>query len=125
MWLATKYGFYSIVKSKEQENCYMVRARKAIDLKNLRLKKRIHKSNETDYMFRIFINTQELLNLMVKFGSNIDYSNFKDKIAKVKNQKEKVPFYARIWSIMYEFQFKDIDFTYGRYTRYGARQYNR
>ena len=112
MWLATKFGYYSIVKSNKVRDSFMVRARAEKDLLNLTKelfifrKRKIKKSYDTDYMFRIFITQEELDILMVFLSKNIDYSNFKDKIHTIGNQKDKVPFYMRIWDVMFDYQFK-------------------
>lgn len=108
MWLATKFGFYSIVRDGI-DGGFKVRSRCEIDLKNLcklsQFKdKKIHFDSKSDYRFRIFISSEELKILMNYFSSSLDYDNFKDKIKTVRNQRDKIPFYNKIWAVMYEYQ---------------------
>ena len=37
MWIASKYGFYSIVQTRENKEQFMVRARAKKDLENLKI----------------------------------------------------------------------------------------
>jgi len=111
MWLATKYGFYSIVKSSVNSD-YVVRSRDINDLINLKKElkifknRKIHSSEETDYKYRIFVNFEEFNELMQLFTMNVDYSNFKDKIKVTPNQKDKLPFYSKVWRIMCDYQYR-------------------
>jgi len=110
MWLATKFGFYSIVQTRENKNEFMVRARAEKDLQNLKnsvlvLKVReIKITKHADYHFRLLVNREELNRLMPFFATEIDYPNFKDKVYKVADQKDKLPYYHEIWETMYRYQ---------------------
>lgn len=110
MWLATKFGFYSIVQTKNREDLFMVRARAEKDLLNLKEKilflhnRKIKRTEDSDYMFRMFLDKPEVDILMIFMSNNIDYSNFKDEVHNIKNQRDKVPFYMRIWSVMMDYQ---------------------
>lgn len=112
MWLATKFGFYSIVKSSEN-NSFMVRSRERKDLDNLKRNvlnfknRKIHFSEITDYKYRIFINKEELAELMLFISENVDYSNFKDKIKSSLDQKDKLPYYSEIWGVMFDYQHRN------------------
>lgn len=110
MWLATKFGFYSIVQTHENKNKFMVRARAEKDLENLTkcLKKlenrKIISTKEADYHYRIIVTQFELNELLHHFAETIDYSNFKNKISTITGQHDKLPFYHEIWEIMYRYQ---------------------
>jgi hypothetical protein len=110
MWLATKYGFFSIVQTRENKDLFMVRARAEKDLQNLKNSLSMLKEHEikitkqADYHFRLLVNRKELSRLMQFFATEIDYPNFKDKVYTVANQKDKLPFYHEIWGIMYNYQ---------------------
>ena len=114
MWLASKFGFYSIVKDSKSSN-FQVRARCGKDLENICnnvpvLKgKRIIFTINSDYSHRIFITEEELQVLMVFMAVNLDYTNFKDKIKTIKDKKEKVPYYFKIWNAMWNFQMDKED----------------
>jgi hypothetical protein len=106
MWIANKYGFFSIVENRfstGEEDQLVVRARVEGDLRNLFKNKKILFSEESDYAYRVFITRTELSNLMVKFSETLDYSNFKDSIKKNEDQWDKSPYYSRIWHIMFQY----------------------
>lgn len=110
MWIASKFGFFSIVQTRENKEQYMVRARAAKDLENLKKNisdltgKNILETKHADYHFRIIISQLELNKLMQFFASEIDYPNFKNKVYSVPDQKDKLPFYHEIWETMYRYQ---------------------
>ena len=84
MWLATKYGFYSIVQKQPPDDgdpaVYHVRARVRQDLENLlaasALAMEILEWPEADYRYRIVIHQRELFDLMCLLAENLDYPNF-------------------------------------------------
>lgn len=131
MWLATKHGFFSVVQSDIRKDQFMVRARAEKDLENLitecvSLKgKRIKKSLDSDYMFRIFISKQELDILMIFISDSINYSNFKDKIHTIKNQKDKVPYYMKIWNVMFDYQVQLHGLNYDVWAEYYTKKYGK
>lgn len=110
MWLATKFGFYSIVQTRDEKDKFMVRARAEKDLKNLVENvqelngKEVLKTDFTDYRYRIIITKNELSALMMFFAANLDYPNFKDKIKATPGQKDKLGSYHEIWHVMYRYQ---------------------
>lgn len=112
MWIATKFGYYSIVQTKgSNQNLFMVRSRSKQDLENLKneisifRKRKIKEDFFADYFYRIFINREELYSLMMFIVMNIDYSNFKDEIKANKSQKDKLGYYSEIWGIMFDYQY--------------------
>jgi hypothetical protein len=103
MWLMTKHGFYSIVQKKPDE--FHVRARVRKDLENLVAHvplpgAEIHTSKTTDYPFRIIVGPKDVLKVMQIFGETLDYSNFKNTIARTRDQQEKHDAYATVWHTM-------------------------
>lgn len=104
MWLATKYGFYSIVKDKNQ-NIFKIRARRKKDLLNLFSENEIHESEHTDYRFRV-IKDQTGLNDFFNKINDIDYENFKGHIAESPDQSDKLKAYGKFWQAMYDYQEK-------------------
>jgi len=109
MWLATKYGWFSIVKdpsvipSKLSPGLWMVRARVRKDIENvctllrLNFEDEIIQTQDSDYEFRILIDLVQLEELFQKFAFSIDYPNFKDMIDFTPDQKDKHAFYNRVW----------------------------
>ncbi|MFN4122941.1 MAG: hypothetical protein ACK4GL_06525 [Flavobacteriales bacterium] len=104
MWLATKYGFYSIVKD-ERQNIFKIRARRKKDLLNLFPENEIYESDHTDYRFRV-IKDQNGLNEFFYKINDIDYGNFKGHIAESPDQSDKLKAYGQIWKAMYDYQEK-------------------
>lgn len=110
MWLMTKYGFYSIVQKQSGE--YHVRARERQDIENL-IKNiplphiTIKESNHTDYPFRIVVEREDVLTILRFLGETLDYSNFKDTIDQIDDQKHKP--YHKVWNLL-----ADVLGAYGR-----------
>jgi hypothetical protein len=103
MWLMTKHGFYSIVQKKPDE--FHVRARVRKDLENLVTRvplpdAEIHTTKEADYTFRIATGKDDVLKVMQFLGDTLDYSNFKDTVARTQDQQNKHDAYATVWHTM-------------------------
>lgn len=101
MWLMTQHGFYSIV---EKQGACQVRARVRRDLENILgmmgWAYDIIEGEGTDYPYRIKIPRYKLLELLLRFGSEIDYRNFKNKIQQLPDQKAKSSAYGKVWGLM-------------------------
>lgn len=108
MWLATKHGFYSIVRkqppSGEQPAEYHVRARVRKDLENLLaacgLQREILDWSTSDYRFRFLIGAEDLGRIMEHLGDSLDYSNFKSQVARNPDQRDKLGAYHQVWATM-------------------------
>ena len=92
MWLATKHGFYSIVK---KEDGFHVRARIKKDLENLLKECRyprliIQEDDRADYRFRVIISKIGIERIFKVLGESIDYDNFKNKIRDTEDQFDKM-----------------------------------
>src|ERR1035437_900658 len=103
MWLMTKHGFYSIVQKKPGE--FHVRARVRQDLENLVDRvplpgAEIHATKTADYSFRIVTGQGDVRKVMQFLGDSLDYSNFKDTIARTPDQQAKHDAYASVWHTM-------------------------
>lgn len=109
MWLATQHGFYSIVR--KETDLFFVRARVRRDLQNLvellDLETEIHEWATADYRYRIMLDLEGLLELMVHVTTMIDYPNFKAPIYRQEEQSPKLGAYHRIWEIMADLQHKE------------------
>lgn len=110
MWLATKHGFFSIVKKGPDE--FHIRARVKADLENL---KRgcapagielppINTWRTADYRHRIVCTRLEYFDVMELLVNSIDYSNFKSEIAATPDQMEKLSAYHEIWHTLFRLQ---------------------
>lgn len=85
MWLFTKHGFFSCVKSGED---ILIRARARRHLLALRwqfrdLKKHpIEENAGTDYRYRIRTSPSRFVSLAAELAGEVDYENFKGEVGK-------------------------------------------
>jgi len=106
MWLATKFGFYSIVQKEPADEStaavFHVRARLRHDLENLlqaaRLRKEIEEWPGADYRYRFLGTEADVRQIMACLAAHLDYNNFKSKIGCTADQKKKLDAYHKVWS---------------------------
>ena len=101
MWLATQHGFYSIVQ--KGTDLYFIRARRRQDLENLKeltgLDAEVHEWPLADYRYRIMVDLESLLEIMVMMTAALDYPNFKERIYEREEQSHKLKYYQQIWKL--------------------------
>ena len=106
MWIASKFGFFSIVRKNPGE-CH-VRARIREDLENLiaasEIEAEISTREESDYRHRVIVEENVVEKIMATLAETLDYDNFKSMIMRTPSQSEKASTYADIWAMMYGFQ---------------------
>ena len=106
MWIATKVGFFSIVRKDNDE--YHVRARVRSDLVELMelagVECELFESKNADYRFRLVIDQETLEVIGAKLFAQIDYGNFKNRILESETQCEKASAYGDIWATMWGIQ---------------------
>lgn len=106
MWLATQYGFYSIVQKENGQ--YHVRSRIQKDLENLialaSQDHKIHRWEGADYRYRIIVEQGDFVEIMGRLALSLDYPNFKNQIARTNDQRDKLHAFHEIWAIMAAFQ---------------------
>lgn len=107
MWLITKFGFFSVVASSD-ENSLIIRSRVIKDLERLRrnyLSQTVEILSDpgTDYPFRIVIQSKDLAAAMQKIVLDIDYSNFKDAVTETEGP-ERASIYASVWMELFRLQ---------------------
>lgn len=100
MWIASKNGFVSIVQHRENPDQVVVRARIRRDLELLFPQEEILALPEADYAFRVFVSKEQAMEVISKQIAGIDYPNFKNAIAGISSQRDKLEAYHRIWSVM-------------------------
>jgi len=111
MWIASQYGFYSVVF---KEGVFHLRARVRGDLENLLriLPAAVDFDIETwpsaDYRYRLRLDANQFGQVWEVLGNSIDYPNFKSRIAQSANQKDRLSTYHQIWSLMMQHQ-KEVD----------------
>lgn len=112
MWVASKFGWFSIVK---KDGGFHVRARKEADLAELQAavcgefaKMRIHSTPAADYRARIFVPQDDAVHvlpaIMRTFSESIDYANFKGEIGALPSQRDKLSCYHDVWDTMFRYQ---------------------
>jgi hypothetical protein len=109
MWLITPFGFYSVVaKSGDQHDGLLtVRSRVRSDLEALReyvpSLGPIAESKQTDYRYRAKAKAKDIVKGFASMVENIDYSNFKDKVADTQGDF-RASVYGEVWDSLYELQ---------------------
>ena len=108
MWLMTTRGFVSVVQHREDPKVLHVRARVEGDLKEIRAKwmpgmTEPYSFPHSDYRWRADVSREEFSAGVVKMVEEIDYPNFKNKVAEVQG-RERAEVYGRVWSVLYELQ---------------------
>lgn len=113
MWIFTKYGFFSLTQSNVEIGLMQFRARLKTDLQALiattGVEAEIIETPANDYRWRILVEPQMAVGLMIQLTTGIDYSNFKDAVFRQPGQASKSVPYHRVWSIMAGMQREDID----------------
>jgi hypothetical protein len=110
MWLFTTDGFYSAVQHRDDPGLLMVRARKEVDLVNLRkaltptgITLVIHHTPDADYAYRMVVPRTTWVRYLTHATMELDYPNFKDAVAQ-RQGLERADIYHDVWSVMWEFQ---------------------
>jgi 8-oxo-dGTP pyrophosphatase MutT (NUDIX family) len=107
MWLMTKFGFFSIVDKPEDKGKGMltIRARVRKDLDSLRhylpQMGEIVSNAGSDYRFRVRVKKEDWAAASSKIALDIDYPNFKDKVAKEQG-KSRASIYGKVWSALFD-----------------------
>ena len=103
MWIASTDGFISIVQHRELPDMLMVRARVRKDLLSLFKEEQIIETLDADYRFRVLVPKKEMAALVAQKILDLDYPNFKSKVARVPSQQDKLTAYHEIWGVMWEY----------------------
>lgn len=110
MWLLTPLGFFSIVckPGDMKAGTLTVRARVKSDLLALRdhylpSMGAIEEIARADYRFRARAQRSEVASALAKMAMEIDYSNFKDEVAKTQGY-HRAEIYSDVWSTLYRLQ---------------------
>lgn len=106
MWIATEHGFYSAVENRHKKNTVIIRARVKEDLEKLvasvkgskRRKLLIESTPSADYPFRVTLRKTEWADFLSSAAQDIDYPNFKNRVAKHDAQRSHV--YHDVWATL-------------------------
>jgi hypothetical protein len=105
MWLITPRGFYSAVaKPADGDEFVTVRARSEGDIRNLSdlIDAEPSRGDGTDYKWRIRCRKSEWAGAVAVMAGEIDYSNFKNRIASEDPARAHV--LSRVWEVLYDIQ---------------------
>jgi hypothetical protein len=110
MWIVTPLGFFSIVQKPGDAatGTLTVRARVRSDLEALQAAVlpglgTITESKSTDYRFRATAPRALVEAALVKLVAQIDYSNFKNQVAKLQGTK-RAHLYHGVWVVLHRMQ---------------------
>ena len=110
MWLITTFGFFSIVQKPEDVKSGMltIRARVGSDLDTLRsnylpVLGPTQESADSDYRYRARAPRAAVAAAMTEIAEDIDYSNFKDVVAK-RQGPLRAKAYGKVWQVLYSMQ---------------------
>lgn len=105
MWMASKLGFFSIVRKPDG---FHVRARLRQDLEQLLATgapgASIQEWPAADYRWRAIVSPAELHGLFGALEASVDYPNFKAEVARRPDQRPKLPAYHALWSDLHALQ---------------------
>lgn len=112
MWICTNKGFISIVRDRNNERSFVVRARQKEHLTAVLGEVVIIETPHADYRWRAYIYDNDLVKLISNEIHCIQYDNFKNSV----KDPDLHDAYADVWSMMYQLQrtsrksrFKDVE----------------
>ena len=110
MWLLTPFGFFSIVRKPDDvaQGSLTIRARVRSDLETLRDQALpelgpVCESSNTDYRYRARAPQAAVARAMAQLVETLDYSNFKDEVAKRQGSK-RAKLYHDVWRVLHRMQ---------------------
>src|SRR3954467_9955631 len=107
MWILSTAGFFSVVAEPDDPERLLVRSRVRADLEALRDRYlpdlEIVEGAGTDYRYRGFVTRADFEPVAAKLVADIDYSNFKDAVAK-RQAHSRAGVYSKVWSVLYKLQ---------------------
>jgi len=100
MWLCLSESFISVVADRNDKSRLLVRARIAGHIEAVFPKAEVFTDARADYLYRAFVNREEVALAVSKEVRGIDYDNFKSSVA---NQALHDA-YLGFWRIMHKLQ---------------------
>lgn len=110
MWLFTQHGFFSATQVPERKSLIQIRARTDEHLKALKKefpiikRSKIIETPKADYRFRIVLMRWRWEKLAADLTREIDYPNFKGRVAVTPKINEMSRELHDVWHVMNEFQ---------------------
>ena len=92
MWLFTQHGFYSIVAKDDGFHHVRSHAREDLEslLKVVGIRLTVHESRSSKYRYRLLVDIETLLEIMVHLTTDLDYPEFKQQLAKHPRQRPRL-----------------------------------
>ena len=105
MWIFTETGFVSAVKKPGDGGKYAIRARDEESLAGLieATGAELITTSNSDYKYRVIIEAEQFVAWVVDQASNIEYSNFKNRVAQTRGYKYTEALHD-VWSAMWKTQ---------------------
>lgn len=100
MWIFLNTGFISIVQNRFDAEQVVVRSRKPEILTRLFPDEQIICSADADYRYRLFVRRAQLVAVLSREMTTIDYPNFKSSV----HDPELGNLYHEIWSLGVKYQ---------------------
>jgi hypothetical protein len=110
MWIFSKYGFFSVTQHAKRRDNIQVRARTDQDLLDLKAafpaldRCPIIETPDADYRWRLIVQRWKWEVVGSALVADIDYGNFKGKIATIPTQRNKCPMLHEIWHHHHQYQ---------------------
>jgi hypothetical protein len=110
MWIFSKNGFFSVTQNAQRRDLIQIRARAKKDLQSLKDayahldRSPIIETAQADYRWRLVVQRWKWELVAGKLMADIDYCNFKGKIATIPDQRDKCRMLHDIWDLHHEYQ---------------------
>jgi len=108
MWIATTFGFFSVVAHRTLPGCLLVRARVRGDLEQLIKRLPFYPlgggseptitdhTGDSDYRYHAVVPRRDFVNAWFTLVDGIDYDNFKDAVHE-RQGMERALLYSNVW----------------------------
>ena len=108
MWIMSKYGYFSIAKCQQLDDCYVLRSPSVEDLERLhveaRLEGEVEAPGDLGYACQTLLTTGEMYQVIHRLCETIDDQHFLNAISALPSQQSKLRAYCRVKKIMMQWQ---------------------
>ena len=102
MWIVLNKSFLSIVKNRNDENQFLVRARVKSDIEKVFENANVFEDENADYKYRSFIDRKNVADKISDEILKINYDNFKNSVSK--DDFNRANAYMNVWSALKKLQ---------------------
>ena len=100
MWLCLNDAFFSIVTDRHNPSRLLVRARQVGDMRAVFPQAAVEVGTGSDYLFRAYIDRQQVAAVIALTVEDIHYDNFKNSVRDGARRRA----YSQFWETMYNFR---------------------